>query len=153
METSTGTGPAKSQNAEAGAPFSREEVNAFLLRNSAKLERALAKEGNSSPWAEHARRAVHALGELQTLLNSPAALDLEDMERRLSVVEDRLTAALTSSTDEETLLTIRKELDTQLAPYRRRMSAAQLSQLERQYMQKRLFEKFDLPRLSLFYLT
>jgi hypothetical protein len=153
MEASTGTGPAKAPNGEAAAPFSREEVRAFLLRNCEKIARALAKNSTSSLWVEHAQRASLSLGELQTLLDSPAALDLEDLERRLSVIEDRLTAALTSSADEETLLTIRRELDAQLAPYRRRMSAAQLGQLERQYLQKRLFEKFDLPRLSLFYLT
>jgi hypothetical protein len=33
------------------------------------------------------------------------------------------------------------------------MSADQLAQLERQYTQKRLFEYFAVPRLSLFYLT
>jgi hypothetical protein len=33
------------------------------------------------------------------------------------------------------------------------MSAAQLAQLERQYMQKQLWERYNLPRLSLFYLT
>jgi len=44
-------------------------------------------------------------------------------------------------------------MDSALAPYRRKMSAEQLAQLERQYTQKRLFEQFDVPRLSLFYLT
>ena len=44
-------------------------------------------------------------------------------------------------------------MDHQLAPYRRKMSSAQLAQLERQYMQKRLWERYNLPRLSLFYLT
>jgi hypothetical protein len=44
-------------------------------------------------------------------------------------------------------------MDRSLAPYRRKMSAEQLAQLERQYIQKRLFEHFDVPRLSLFYLT
>jgi len=33
------------------------------------------------------------------------------------------------------------------------MTAAQLSQLERQYIQKQLFESYAVPRLSLFYLT
>ena len=51
------------------------------------------------------------------------------------------------------LLDIRREMDQQLAPYRRKMSSAQLAQLERQYMQKRLWERYNLPRLSLFYLT
>ena len=51
------------------------------------------------------------------------------------------------------LVDIHADLDKQLAPYRRRMSAEQLSQLERQYIQKRLLERFGLPRLSLFYLN
>ena len=42
------------------------------------------------------------------------------------------------------MLAIRREMDRSLAPYRRKMSAEQLAQLERQYIQKRLFEQFDL---------
>jgi len=51
------------------------------------------------------------------------------------------------------MLAIRREMDRSLAPYRRKMSVEQLAQLERQYLQKQLFEQFDVPRLSLFYLT
>jgi hypothetical protein len=51
------------------------------------------------------------------------------------------------------MLAIRREMDRSLAPYRRKMSADQLAQLERQYIQKRLYELFEVPRLSLFYLT
>jgi hypothetical protein len=69
------------------------------------------------------------------------------------VLEEKLTAALSTDADEEAMLAIRREMDRSLAPYRRKMSAGQLAQLERQYVQKRLFELFDLPRLSLFYLT
>jgi hypothetical protein len=69
------------------------------------------------------------------------------------VLEEKLTAALSADADEEAMLAIRREMDRSLAPYRRKMSAGQLAQLERQYVQKRLFEQFDLPRLSLFYLT
>ena len=75
------------------------------------------------------------------------------MERRLTVSEEKLSAALTSGVPEEFLLEIRREMDHQLAPYRRKMNSAQLSQLERQYLQKRVWERYNLPRLSLFYLT
>ena len=81
------------------------------------------------------------------------ALDLEDLERRLTVLEEKLAAALSADAEEDTLLDIRREIDRSLAPYRRKMSAGQLAQLERQYMQKRLFEHFGVPRLSLFYLN
>ena len=86
------------------------------------------------------------------LLDSPARLDLEDLERRLTVLEEKLTATLTAWASEEVLLDIRREMERALAPYRRKMSAEQLALLERQYMQKRLLEKYDVPRLSLFYL-
>ncbi|MGA9630852.1 MAG: hypothetical protein WBQ63_05485, partial [Candidatus Acidiferrales bacterium] len=66
---------------------------------------------------------------------------------------EKLSATLAADADEEAMLAIRREMDRSLAPYRRKMSADQLAQLERQYIQKRLFEQFDLPRLSLFYLT
>ena len=153
IEAAAGTGPVKSSRANTSSSFSPDDLRAFLARNTEKLERAVLQPETGSSWAEHAQRAAASLHDLQPLLDSPAALDLEDLERRLSVIEERLTAAMTSCADEETLLAIRRELDAQLAPYRRRMSAAQLGQLERQYIQKRLFEKFDVPRLSLFYLT
>ena len=93
------------------------------------------------------------LADLSALVESPGALDLEDLERRLTVMEEKLTAALTSGAPEEFLLDLRRDMDHQLAPYRRKMNSAQLAQLERQYMQKRLWERYNLPRLSLFYLT
>jgi hypothetical protein len=152
-EAAAGTGPVAAHPA-AGEPFSREELRTFLARNAEKLDRAARQTGGASEsLARGAAQARASVADLLRLLDSPAALDLEDLERRLTVTEDRLTAALTAGADEDTLLTIRRELDRQLAPYRRRMTAAQLNQLERQYIQKRLFEKFDLPRLSLFYLT
>ena len=98
---------------------------------------------------ETAKRLEDAL----PLIDTPAALDLEDLERRLTILEEKLTAALSADADEDALLAIRREMDRSLAPYRRKMSAEQLAQLERQYTQKRLFEQFDVPRLSLFYLT
>jgi hypothetical protein len=152
-EAAAGTGPAV-PSAAAKEPFSRDELRDFLSRNAEKLDRAAQQTGAAAAsLARHAAQAHASLADLFPLLDSPAALDLEDLERRLTVIEERLTAALTAGADEETLLAIRRELDRQLAPYRRRMTAAQLSQLERQYIQKRLFEQFDLPRLSLFYLT
>ena len=39
-----------------------------------------------------------------------------------------------------------------LAPYRRNMTAAQIEQLHKQYVRKRLLEQRGVPRLSLFYM-
>ncbi len=98
-------------------------------------------------------QAREGVAAIASQLDSETPLDFEDIERRLTILEERLTAALNAAATEEMLLNMRRDLDRQLAPYRRKMTAEQLSQLERQYTQKRLFENFDLPRLSLFYLT
>jgi hypothetical protein len=152
-DSAAGTGPQRARAAQKEL-ISREELRDFVARNGAKMERAAEQcSGRSAAVAGQLAQARARLGELAAMVDSPAQLDLEDMERRLTVLEEKLTASLTAGADEETLMEIRRELDRQLAPYRRRMTAEQLSQLERQYTQKRLFEKFDVPRLSLFYLT
>jgi hypothetical protein len=50
------------------------------------------------------------------------------------------------------MLKIRREVDSQLTAYRRKMKAEQLALVEKQYLQKRLLDEYQLPRLSLFYL-
>jgi hypothetical protein len=152
-EAAAGGGPAVTRSGSDKNPFSRDEMRAFFKGNLQKLDEATQRAATGAPWVQQAQQTRATLAELSTLLDSPADLDLEDLERRLTVMEEKLTAALTSGADDETLLTIRRELDRQLAPYRQRMTAAQLSQLERQYIQKRLFEWFHLPRLSLFYIS
>jgi carbamate kinase len=79
-------------------------------------------------------------------------LRLEDVERRLTVLEEKLQAALLASTPEKDLLTIRTDADRQIAAYRGKMNAAQVDQLHKQYLHKRLLERYSLPRLSLFYM-
>jgi hypothetical protein len=154
QETSAGAGPEPKRSEKQAETFSREELRNFLRRNIEKLEQA-AERLNSSD-AELARRIGQArasLADVMPLLDSPADLDIEGLERRLSAVEEKLSAALLAAADENMLVNIHSDLDRQLAPYRRRMSAEQLGQLERQYTQKRLLERFGLPRLSLFYLN
>jgi hypothetical protein len=46
----------------------------------------------------------------------------------------------------------RRELDRQLRAYRGKMTADQLSMLEKQYLERHLLEQSNLPRLSLFYM-
>jgi hypothetical protein len=154
QEAAAGTGPEVASKRSGAEPFSRVELKGYLERNAARL-RAAAQKHRSSHAAIASRldETAKRLDEAMTLVDSPAALDLEDLERRLTILEEKLTAALSADADEESLLVIRREMDRSLAPYRRKMSAEQLAQLERQYTQKRLFETFDVPRLSLFYLT
>ena len=87
------------------------------------------------------------------LLDSPGSVDLEDLERRLTILDDKQQALMAAHISEERMLQLRREMDGQLAAYRKKMKAEQLALVERQYIQKRLLEEFGLPRLSLFYLA
>jgi FPC/CPF motif-containing protein YcgG len=142
-----GTGPAKES-------FSRDDLKIFFVRNCGRLTQAAETlDAQQTELGIRVRDAGKKLGELLPLLDSPSQLDLEDLERRLTILEERLSSALASLATEGLLLDIRRELDRQLSPYRRKMNASQLGDLERRYTRKRLFEAHGVPRLSLFYLT
>lgn len=141
--------------AEAGRPranqgFEPETISAFLERHANELDAAKIPE-----TAKVARvvvsDAAKTLRELAAQARKPAGR-LEDLERRLTVLEEKLFAALLTSTPDEEIVSVRAEADRDLAPFRRKMSGPQIDQLQKQYVQKRLLEKYKLPRLSLFYM-
>jgi hypothetical protein len=151
QEAQAGAGPEVRKSATT-EPFSREELHRFLGERKEKLVSCAQKRAPNSPHlAQQLNEVASSIPALQDILDSPAKLDLEDLERRLTVLEDKLTAALTSVADGETMLAIRRDMDRALAPYRRKMSAQQIALIERQYLQKRLFEIYALSRLSLYY--
>ncbi|MFZ0211565.1 MAG: hypothetical protein WBE20_09615 [Candidatus Acidiferrales bacterium] len=153
QEAAAGAGPTVSGAKRETELFSREELAHFLDDGARKLLAAAQKHGAASAdLRERFTEIAGALEQSKTLLDSPAKLDLEDLERRLTVLEEKLTATLNSAVDTEAMLKVRREMDHALAAYRRKMSAEQLALVERQYLQKRLFELYDLPRLSLYYL-
>jgi hypothetical protein len=96
---------------------------------------------------------LRALDSCIKLLEAPAALDVEDLERRLTLLDDRIHAGMLLYASEELLLRLRREMDSALSTYRRKMRAEQLALVEKQFLQKRLLEEFRVPRLSLFYLS
>ena len=154
QEAAAGTGPEVKASRPAAEPFSRDELKKYFERNVARIRAAAEKRKiTHAALAARFNETAKGLEEAVPFIDSPGTLDLEELERRLTVLEEKLSAALAADADEESMLAIRREMDRSLAPYRRKMSAEQLAQLERQYLQKRLFEQFDVPRLSLFYLT
>jgi hypothetical protein len=153
-QAAAGAGPEVPASRNASEAFSREELRNYFERNARRLRRAEETQRASRPMlAARLEEAAGRLEDMQQLLDPAAPLDLEDLERRLTVLEEKLSAGLSADADENERLAIRREMDRSFAPYRRKMSAEQLAQLERQYTQKRLYEYFDVPRLSLFYLT
>jgi hypothetical protein len=126
--------------------FDTGEIAAYLSANATRLE---AVQGLGAAAAE-AARTLRELAE--GLIASQAKPRLEDLERHLTVMEEKLFAVLLANTPDQELVAVRAEADREIAPYRRNMIAAQLEQLHKQFVHKRLLEKHKLPRLSLFYM-
>ena len=152
QEAAAGAQPAK--QAEAKEPFARDELRDYFRRNAELLRKAAEKpdrsEGGLAVFLEDTAARMAAA---ETLLEAPGTLDLEDLERRLTILDEKIHAALLTYASEELMLKIRREVDSQLALYRRKMKAEQLALVEKQYLQKRLLDEYRLPRLSLYYFS
>jgi hypothetical protein len=152
QEAAAGAAP-KTARATA-EPFSRDELRAYFARNAAQIAKVAEKNQGAHPdLAARLREIIQSLESSLVLLDAPGTLDLEDIERRLTVLDEKLQATLTNHASDEVMLKIRRVVDGQLAAYRRKMKAEQLALIERQYMQKRLLDEFALPRLSLYYFS
>ena len=126
-------------------------VAAFLRRNAALLEVAkLPERSGISPNAV-ARETAQTLQQLATQLET-TRIRMEDLERHLTMLEEKLFSILLAAAPDEEVLSVRAQADRELAPYRSKMPAAQIDQLQKQYTYKRLLERYNLPRLSLFYI-
>jgi len=134
--------------------FSREELQAYVRRNAGTLRKGAGQWETTQPEvAAFLRLAADSLASSETLLEAPGTLDLEDFERRMTILDERIHAALLSHASESLMLKIRREVDSQLAAYRRKLRAEQLAHVEKQYLQKRLLDEYRLPRLSLYYFS
>lgn len=131
------------QMTAADSPFPEQAVRAHLEAGIAKL-RARAESIFSTDVAGSVEQIV---ANLECELKQ-----LENLERRLTAIEEKMVAAARASQSDEDLYAIRERLDGELRPYRGKMSADQVAMLERRYLDTALLERMDLPRLSLFYL-
>jgi hypothetical protein len=141
-EAAVGAAPARLSTEEQG--FEQERIAAHLEAAAQQLR--AAPPGAS--LVEIADRLQALAGEVRNKLPQ-----LEELEQSLTVLEEKLFAIILTTTPEAELLAVRQQASAELAPYRSRMPAMQIRQVEQQFLHKRLLEKFSLPRLSLFYMS
>ena len=123
---------------ERESGFETERIRGFLERNAAAIDAT----GREPAIAQR----------LRELSSSLEGLRLEDLDRSLTVLEEKMFAGLLTSAPEEELVALREHAARELAPYRGKMQAVQIKQIQQQFLQKRLLEARKLPRLSLFYM-
>jgi len=144
-------GTAKPQADAARAGLEQERVAAHLQEAAARLQAAKLTGLAAQTAAETAER-LETLAKSGSEQATGETLNLEELERTLTVLEEKLLTALVATAPEAELAALREQSERELAPYRRRMQALQIRQIEQQFLHKRLLEQHDLPRLSLFYM-
>jgi hypothetical protein len=148
-EASAGTAPSTSAQAETG--FEHERVATHLEAAAAVLDASTI--ANQACAATAARLRELAAGARSAKPSTTAAREMEAFERILTVLEEKLYAALTAAAPEDLMVGLKEHAARELAPYRSRMGAVQLRQVEHQFVQKQLLVHYNLPRLSLFYMS
>lgn len=135
-----GRTPSRQSGSPANAPFAAEEIKEHL---NACSERLRARP----------ETALHEIAAALNALPVPDYMDkIGELELRLTALEEKMVAVLRASQSDEEVVAIRQALEAELRPYRGKMTADQLSMLERRYVDTALLERARLPRLSLFYL-
>ncbi len=145
-EAAAGTAPASGTARESG--FERERVGAHLVAAAVALDAATVAPEACAATAARLRELAAACGE-----ESSVVPDLEAMECRLTVLEEKLFNAVRAAAPEELLVGLKEHAARELAPYRSRMGVVQLRQVGQQFEQKQLLVHYNLPRLSLFYMS
>jgi len=146
-EAAAGTTAAGTSARESG--FEQERVAAHLEAAAAAMESAKVVPEACAAMATRLRELA---GEVRSKEDGKK-LDLEGLERSLTVLEEKLFATLTAAVPEDLLVALKEHAAREIAPYRSRMSATQLRQVEHQFVQKQMLVHYALPRLSLFYMS
>ncbi len=132
------TGLAASSEEERQSGFEGDRIAAYLSANATVVEAVTGYESTAE--------------RLRELAATAGSANLEELDRTLTVLEEKMFARLLASAPEEELVALREQAARELAPYRGKMQAVQIKQVQQQFLQKRLLEARGLPRLSLFYM-
>jgi hypothetical protein len=144
-------GTTSQPGAERESGFEHERVAAHLESAAAALDSATIAHEACTATARRLRELSAEARAAAT--HHPTAHEMEAFERMLTVLEEKLFAALTAAAPEDLLVALKEHAARELAPYRSRMGAVQFRQVEHQFVQKQMLVHYNLPRLSLFYMS
>lgn len=145
-EAATGAETPSSSKAETG--FEGATIAQHLENCAEQLEQSNSMPTQTRELAAETAARLRALAAAAAQ-NKP---NPEELEQTLRTLEEKLVAMLLATTPEDELMSLRTQASREIAPYRSRMQALQIRQIEVQFLEKRLLEKYALPRLSLFYM-
>jgi hypothetical protein len=156
LETRVGS---NEETPEAGgrdekSPFPRELVLGHLERSLEELRTLSNKQRvRADQLSEALTRAAALLTEINADYATAARADARKLEASLTGIDRMLDDAIRTVAGGDELRLIETEIDAQLKPYKRHMDKVAFEQTRDNLLRKRLREHFNIPRLSLFYLS
>ncbi len=144
-EAATGT---VTDTAAAGSGLEIDRIAAHLVRTAADLEAATCASPEAQSLVDATAKRLH---EIAPTVRS-GEVTTENLEHTLRTLEQKLLAMLMATAPEEDLSALRAQAAREIAPHRSRMQALQIRQIEQQFLEKRLLERYAVPRMSLFYM-
>jgi len=112
-------------------------------------------EDLSTKTASVAKEFPEFESKIRSIAESVRKVDpanFRDAEQVLTALEEKLLAIVKVAAEESALIDVQRSVESELGPFRSSMTTAQLSALEQQLFRRKLLERFQAPRLSLFYL-
>jgi hypothetical protein len=120
----------------------KDEVQAFLQKIAGRTSTL------NSIFPEFASRITSISDAVRAVDTS----NFREAEQTLNALEEKLIAILKVASVESTMRDIQGGVEADLSPCRATMTTEQLSMLEQQLWRRKLMERYNLERLSLFYL-
>jgi hypothetical protein len=144
--------PAEAEADATSTGFSRDVLLRHLNESLAALTRLRDARANDDELSEALSRATSLLTEIREDFSTTAHTDARKLEESLSGIDRLLDDAIRQNLTPEEFAAATDEVDAQIKPYKRQMDKAAFEQTRANLLRKRLRERFDVPRLSLFYL-
>ena len=129
--------------ADSTAAFSKDDIAGHISGSIQKLEAVTYPE-----LTEDISRAIARLGALRDDLTG----DVETVDKTLGDIEKLLDRSLLANWDKTQLMTLEKEIASQIRAYKAEMEKDAYKKTFEMMLLKRLREEVGIPRLSLFYL-
>ncbi len=162
IESRVGAGIDDNEQGRAGtqaesdleSPFSRAAILEHLGRVRAELLQVaqVRQQESEDDLSDALTRAAVILAELEEDFSRTAAANAQKLEDSLTGLERMLNDAILLVVEQNQLDAVRSEIKAQLRPYRKQMDQVVYQQTSDNFLLKRLWEHFAVPRLSLFYL-
>ena len=134
--------PRPPRAAEPKAPFSKAEIERYVVENAASVRRAGA---GFEAIADTLERIAEEF--------ATAEPELESLEQRLTALEQKMIATAKARQTDEEATEARRSLDQQLKPYRGKMTAAQIVMLEQQFLDRNVLDRLGSPASEYVLLT